>query len=87
MTDRRVDLRDATWMDFSNCAGVHPDLMFPERGESTATAKDICAACSVKEECLEYALQVPEKFGIWGGTSERERRRIRKARRIQVTAS
>lgn len=68
------------WQDQANCLGVDPDLFFPERGASTREAKEVCRGCVVRVECLEYALANAEKFGIWGGLSERERRRIRRAR-------
>ncbi len=71
------------WHGYANCSGVDPDLFFPERGASTREAKEVCRGCVVREDCLEWALAAGEKFGIWGGTSERERRRIRKARRAQ----
>ena len=71
---------DKSWQDFANCLGVDPDLFFPERGASTREAKEVCRGCVVREECLEYALANGEKFGIWGGLSERERRRIRRQR-------
>jgi WhiB family redox-sensing transcriptional regulator len=73
---------DRSWQDRANCLGVDPDLFFPGRGESTQEAKAICAGCVVRDECLEQALARPEKFGIWGGTSERERRRLRRERRL-----
>ena len=56
-------------------------IFFPERGSSTVIAKKICSECKVKEECLEYAVERKERFGIWGGKSERERRAIRRERR------
>ncbi len=68
------------WKQFANCLGVDPDLFFPERGASTKEAKRVCSACVVRQECLEYALENGEKFGIWGGMSERERRRVRRER-------
>ncbi len=68
------------WHQYANCLGVDPDLFFPERGASTREAKEVCRGCVVREECLEYALVNGEKFGIWGGMSERERRRIRRQR-------
>jgi WhiB family redox-sensing transcriptional regulator len=71
---------DLSWQAYANCLGVDPDLFFPERGASTREAKAVCRRCIVRTECLEYALQNAEKFGIWGGLSERERRRIRKLR-------
>ena len=72
----------ADWKDKANCMGVDPDLFFPERGMSTREAKAVCRGCVVREDCLEYALANGEKFGIWGGLSERERRRIRRARAL-----
>lgn len=72
------------WMIHGVCRGVDPDLFFPERGESTIEAKAICSTCPVKYECGEYALSTGEKFGIWGGLSERERRKIRRHRRLQA---
>ena len=68
------------WQDEANCLGVDPDLFFPERGASTREAKEVCRGCVVRGECLEYALANGEKFGIWGGLSERERRRLRRQR-------
>ena len=71
------------WHKYANCLGVDPDLFFPERGASTREAKEVCQGCVVREQCLEFALQNGEKFGIWGGMSERERRRIRRQRAIE----
>ena len=71
-----------SWQRLANCLGVDPDLFFPERGASTKEAKRVCRACVVREECLEYALDNGEKFGIWGGMSERERRRVRRERAL-----
>jgi WhiB family redox-sensing transcriptional regulator len=68
------------WQDLANCRGADPDLFFPERGASTRTAKSICRECAVRAECLEFAIVSSEKFGIWGGLSERERRKIRRER-------
>ena len=73
---------DMAWQDFANCRGADPDLFFPERGASTRTAKQICRECTVRDECLEFAIVSSEKFGIWGALSERERRKIRKERQI-----
>jgi WhiB family redox-sensing transcriptional regulator len=78
----RFDIGDRTWQAQANCAGVDPDLFFPERGASTREAKAVCRACVVRQECLEYALVNGEKFGIWGGLSERERRRLRRQRAV-----
>jgi WhiB family transcriptional regulator, redox-sensing transcriptional regulator len=74
---------ERSWQAQANCMGVDPDLFFPERGASTKEAKEVCRGCVVREECLEYALANSEKFGIWGGMSERERRRVRRARALE----
>lgn len=73
---------DYHWQALANCRGVDPALLFPERGESTREAKAMCRGCVVRAECLEYALEHGEKFGIWGGMSERERRRMRRERNL-----
>jgi WhiB family transcriptional regulator, redox-sensing transcriptional regulator len=70
------------WQVGAICAELPEDeadaIFFPERGGSSKAAKAICARCPVRSECLDYALVSKEPFGIWGGTSERERRRLRK---------
>jgi WhiB family redox-sensing transcriptional regulator len=66
------------WQADSLCAQTDPEAFFPEKGGSTREAKKICTSCEVKTQCLEYALQNDERFGIWGGLSERERRKLRK---------
>ena len=55
-----------------------PEAFFPEKGGSTREAKKVCQSCHVRSECLDYALANDERFGIWGGMSERERRRLKK---------
>jgi WhiB family redox-sensing transcriptional regulator len=75
---------DMAWQDFANCRGEDPDLFFPERGASTRVAKQICRECTVRDECLEFAIVSSEKFGIWGAMSERERRKIRRERQITI---
>ena len=66
------------WQSESLCAQTDPEAFFPEKGGSTRDAKRICTSCEVKAQCLEYALKNDERFGIWGGLSERERRKLRK---------
>src|SRR5436309_1833767 len=83
----RLDDEGRSWQDQANCLGVDPDLFFPERGASTKEAKEVCRGCVVRGDCLEYALANGEKFGIWGGMSERERRRIRRARALARRAA
>ncbi|MCL4433358.1 MAG: WhiB family transcriptional regulator [Actinobacteria bacterium] len=82
MLRQAYDEAGLSWKLRANCAGVDPDLFFPERGASTREAKAVCRGCIVREDCLEYAICHSEKFGIWGGLSERERRRIRRSRAV-----
>lgn len=70
----------------ANCIGMDPELFFPERGQSTREARECCRRCDVQAECLAYALNNDEKFGIWGGTSERQRRAMRRQRPKRVAA-
>ncbi|WP_432762022.1 WhiB family transcriptional regulator [Saxibacter everestensis] len=66
------------WQDEALCAQTDPEAFFPEKGGSTREAKRVCTTCDVRSECLEYALENDERFGIWGGLSERERRKLKK---------
>lgn len=66
------------WQEKALCAQTDPEAFFPEKGGSTREAKKICLGCEVRHECLEYALAHDERFGIWGGLSERERRRLKR---------
>ena len=76
---RLVEDDDAlAWQADALCAQTDPEAFFPEKGGSTRDAKRICASCEVRAECLEYALQNDERFGIWGGLSERERRKLKR---------
>ena len=75
----REDYDPLAWQADSLCAQTDPDAFFPEKGGSTRDAKKICTGCEVRTTCLEYALENDERFGIWGGLSERERRKLRKS--------
>ena len=66
------------WQEQALCAQTDPEAFFPEKGGSTREAKAVCESCTVRAECLEYALANDERFGIWGGLSERERRRYKR---------
>jgi WhiB family redox-sensing transcriptional regulator len=70
------------WQAFALCSEVDPEMFFPELGQPSAPAKKICAGCEVRTECLDYAMDNGELFGIWGGTSERERKAMRRRRRL-----
>ena len=73
-----VDDNQLAWQSDALCAQTDPEAFFPEKGGSTRDAKKICSGCEVRGECLEYALANDERFGMWGGLSERERRKLRK---------
>ena len=69
---------ELSWQERALCAQTDPEAFFPEKGGSTREAKRVCLSCDVRGECLEYALANDERFGIWGGLSERERRRLKR---------
>jgi WhiB family redox-sensing transcriptional regulator len=69
---------EVSWQERALCAQTDPESFFPEKGGSTREAKRVCLSCEVRSECLDYALSHDERFGIWGGLSERERRRLKK---------
>lgn len=81
--DGRLEVADLLgdvpeWYERALCAQTDPEAFFPEKGGSTREAKRICSRCEVRIECLEYALCHDERFGIWGGLSERERRKLKR---------
>ncbi|GAB20855.1 putative WhiB family transcriptional regulator [Gordonia effusa NBRC 100432] len=76
--DELFDAVEEQWQERALCAQTDPEAFFPEKGGSTREAKRICQGCEVKPECLEFALHNDERFGIWGGLSERERRRLKR---------
>ena len=71
-------INDDQWQERALCAQTDPEAFFPEKGGSTREAKRICLGCEVRDACLDYALAHDERFGIWGGLSERERRRLKR---------
>ena len=70
------------WMARGLCTNVPPSIFFPSDGVGVEVAQRICAGCPVREDCLEHALEHRIDHGVWGGCSERERRRILKRRRV-----
>ena len=66
------------WQERALCAQTDPEAFFPEKGGSTREAKRVCMSCEVRVQCLDYALENDERFGIWGGLSERERRKLKR---------
>jgi WhiB family transcriptional regulator, redox-sensing transcriptional regulator len=78
-----IRIEELWWHGEAACRDVDPEIFYPERGGSAQPAREVCAGCPVRQECLEYALNDPDAFynGIWGGTASHERRRILASRR------
>jgi WhiB family redox-sensing transcriptional regulator len=85
---RRRSLPDMRWMARARCRGLDPAIFHPETDADAAEAKEICGACPVREACLEFAIEMREKDGVWGGHTADERRRLirRRRRRAQTAA-
>src|ERR1700753_2106875 len=77
---------DTSWMAEGKCRELPPETFFPSDGVGVEIARRICAECPQKSPCLEYALRNGIDHGVWGGTSERERRRIPRRRRLAAEA-
>ncbi len=73
---------DLSWMEDALCAQTDPDIFYPEKGGSTAPATSVCNGCSVRSECLEYAVTNDIRHGIWGGTSDNDRKRMSRERKV-----
>jgi len=67
----------ARWRELAACRGTHLEVFFPGRGETAGPARQVCAACPVRQPCLDYAITNRITHGIWGGLTERERRALR----------
>ena len=74
------------WQDRALCAETDPEAFFPEKGESVKPAKRVCGSCPVRPQCLRFALENRERFGVWGGLSERERRGLGDQRNLEAAA-
>jgi len=70
-----------SWRQHASCRGIDPEIFYPATDEEAEVAKSVCAQCSVRQGCLEYALAARERDGVWGGATERERRRLLRQRR------
>jgi len=68
------------WRLLGTCRQVDPELWYPDKGASVKDPKRVCRSCPVRDQCLEYAMDHDERYGVWGGLSERERRRLRRTR-------
>ncbi|MFF8289772.1 WhiB family transcriptional regulator [Streptomyces sp. NPDC016309] len=76
-----LDDHELAWRETALCAQTGADFFFPDPGSSTREAKRLCGACEGREACLEYALTHDERFGVWGGLSEKERYALRRRER------
>jgi WhiB family redox-sensing transcriptional regulator len=76
-----VSGKEILWRELGACRGLEPSIFFPDEDEDATPAKEVCADCRVRVSCLEHALTIREKQGVWGGATERERRRIIRQRR------
>ncbi len=74
-------LDETKWFDLGACRGLEASIFYPDDEDSASSAKSVCESCDVQTPCLEYALTNREKAGVWGGASERDRRRIVRQRR------
>ena len=77
---------DLSWRYRGACRGLDPDIFYPATEEEAGPAKDVCDACGVRQQCLEFALANREREGVWGGATEKERRRILRQRRKTAAA-
>src|SRR5947208_10972848 len=76
-----ISSMNLSWRQRAACRGVDPEVFYPVSDDDADEAKAICAQCPVRQACLEYALTNRERDGVWGGATERERRRIVRQRR------
>jgi WhiB family transcriptional regulator, redox-sensing transcriptional regulator len=78
---------DLGWQDRALCAQADPEAWFPDRGGSTREPKAVCRRCPVRAQCLDYALENGERYGVWGGLSEQQRRPLLAAREAKGLAA
>jgi len=76
-----VAAKEIVWRELGACRGLEPSIFYPDDDDDALDAKEVCAECGVRVACLEFALRAREKQGVWGGATERERRRIIRQRR------
>ena len=80
MSEDTIEREAMAWSAYGSCASEDPELFFPEPGADTSEARAICRSCPVRRMCLDYAIETHQKFGIWGGMTENQRRRLRRDR-------
>ncbi|WP_405699139.1 WhiB family transcriptional regulator [Streptomyces sp. NBC_01383] len=80
-------MNDTTWKGDALCAQTDPEVHFPEAGGTSRNAKRTCMACPVRPNCLDYAVDTEQYWGVWGGLGQDELRRLIRARRAETTAA
>lgn len=69
-------MNDGTWQDSALCGQTDPEAFHPQPGGTSRPAKKICSRCEVRTQCLQYAVETGQRFGIWGGVGQKELRRL-----------
>ena len=77
-------MKSTEWIRRANCRGLKTNMFYPRRYESEKPAKSVCAGCSVRDECVNYALEQHDRFGIWGGLNDKQRSSLRRKRNRQL---
>lgn len=80
MSEDIIEREPMAWSAYGSCASADPDLFFPGPGGDASLARVICRTCPVRRMCLDYAIETRQKFGVWGGMTESQRRRLRRDR-------
>lgn len=81
MSIQQINPQDAKWWDLGACKGLEASIFYPDDELEAQAAKTVCEGCAVQTACLDHALTFREKSGVWGGATERDRRRILRHRR------
>lgn len=87
MARRSLGVPSPDFYDDALCPETDPEVFYPERGGSVREAVAVCGRCSVREKCLDWALENDERWGVWGGTSEQQRAKARRARNASARAA
>lgn len=74
-----IPVQPEPWMDGALCTQADPEMFYPDKGGDPKPAKALCQLCGSRADCLAYALEHNERYGVWGGMTRKERQRIRRA--------
>ena len=83
----RINTRDLDWRDDAACRGLDTSIFFPATEDGAEEAKAICRTCPVQQACLDWAIATRQEDGVWGGLTEKERRRVRRRRQAAARAA